>query len=89
MEPNIHDELILMIHKLQSDMDNNFKAMQQGHFNYFNNCLSTLSSTAVSNKESFQKIESTLDNMSNTVSNFDYWLNKAEKIYVNQQKYIK
>eukprot|EP00957_Ditylum_brightwellii_P022366 1687236-Ditylum_brightwellii.AAC.1 len=74
---------------MQSDMDNNFKAMKQRHFNYFNNCLLTLSSTVISNQECLQKIKSNLNNVSHIISKFDYQLNKAENIYVDRQKDIK
>eukprot|EP00957_Ditylum_brightwellii_P120939 9223729-Ditylum_brightwellii.AAC.1 len=67
-EPNVCDDFILMMQKMHSDMDNGFKERQQKHLNYFNNCLSTLSSTVVSNKEFLQKIESNLDTMSHNIS---------------------
>eukprot|EP00957_Ditylum_brightwellii_P111974 8539142-Ditylum_brightwellii.AAC.1 len=78
-EPKVCNEPILMMQKMQSDMDTDFKERQQKHLNYFNNSPSTLSSTVVSNKESLQKIESKLNTMSHNISKFDYQLNKAEK----------
>eukprot|EP00957_Ditylum_brightwellii_P100550 7664336-Ditylum_brightwellii.AAC.1 len=80
----VHNELILMMQELQSDMDNNFKERQQKHLDYFNNCLSPLSSTVISNKDSLQKIKSKLNTMSHNVSKFNYQLNKVENIYANQ-----
>eukprot|EP00957_Ditylum_brightwellii_P131725 10046363-Ditylum_brightwellii.AAC.1 len=35
-EPHVPDELILMMQKMQFDMDNDFQARQQKNLNYFN-----------------------------------------------------
>eukprot|EP00957_Ditylum_brightwellii_P211834 15366655-Ditylum_brightwellii.AAC.1 len=72
MEPNVHNELILMMKEMQSEMNQQFQDMQQKQFNWFTNCLTTLSSTVVSNKESLQKIESNLNNVTRTISKFKY-----------------
>eukprot|EP00957_Ditylum_brightwellii_P205991 15346332-Ditylum_brightwellii.AAC.1 len=47
-----------------------------------------INTTVFSNEESLQKIESKLNTMSHNISKFYYQLNKAEKIYVDQQKAI-
>eukprot|EP00957_Ditylum_brightwellii_P106607 8133100-Ditylum_brightwellii.AAC.1 len=60
---------------MQTDIDNNFKERQQKHINYFTSCLSTLSSTVISNKESLQKVKSKLDIMTHIVSKLKYQLN--------------
>eukprot|EP00957_Ditylum_brightwellii_P158051 12031068-Ditylum_brightwellii.AAC.1 len=73
-----------MMLKIQSEIDNIINKSQQKHLDYFNSCLSTISSNVDSNKESLQNIESKLDAM----SKFEYQINKAEKIYVDQQKAI-
>eukprot|EP00957_Ditylum_brightwellii_P130613 9964200-Ditylum_brightwellii.AAC.1 len=74
---------------MQSEMNQQFQDMYQRQFNCFTSCLTTLSSTVVSNKESSQKTESNLDNVTCTVSKFEYWLKKEENIYIDQQKDIK
>eukprot|EP00957_Ditylum_brightwellii_P043689 3312356-Ditylum_brightwellii.AAC.1 len=66
---------------MQFDKDNNFQARQQKNLNYFNSCLSTLSSTVFSNKESLKKIESNLNIVTQTVSKFRHKLVMQKEIY--------
>eukprot|EP00957_Ditylum_brightwellii_P113727 8670947-Ditylum_brightwellii.AAC.1 len=87
-EPNVRDEHILMMHKMQFDMDNNFKVRQQKHLDFFNSCLSTLSSTVVLNEESLKKLESNLNIMTQTVSKFEHKLVMQKEIYSTHQKDI-
>eukprot|EP00957_Ditylum_brightwellii_P018115 1364305-Ditylum_brightwellii.AAC.2 len=68
---------------MKTDIDNDFKERQQKHIDYFTSCLSTLSSTVVSNKEPLQKVKPKLDTMAHTVSKLDYQLNKEQDIYVD------
>eukprot|EP00957_Ditylum_brightwellii_P104433 7954777-Ditylum_brightwellii.AAC.1 len=70
-------------------MNQRFQDMHEEKFDYFTNCMKTLSSTVISNEESLQKTESKIDKMSCNISKFNYRLNKEEKIYIDQQKDIK
>eukprot|EP00957_Ditylum_brightwellii_P035367 2682027-Ditylum_brightwellii.AAC.1 len=69
-------------------MDNDFQARQQKNLNYFNSCLSTLISTAFSNKESLKKIEPNLNIVTQTVSKFEIKLTMQKEIYSTQGKGI-
>eukprot|EP00957_Ditylum_brightwellii_P123697 9430354-Ditylum_brightwellii.AAC.1 len=68
---------------MQSEMNQQFQDMHQRQFNCFTNCLTTLSSNVISNKESLQKTKSNLDNMTRTVSKFEYQLKKEDNIYID------
>eukprot|EP00957_Ditylum_brightwellii_P120417 9187939-Ditylum_brightwellii.AAC.1 len=69
-------------------MDNEFQARQQKNLNYFNNCLSTLSSTVFSNEESLKKTELKLDDVTQNISKLKTKLVTQKEIYFSQQKDI-
>eukprot|EP00957_Ditylum_brightwellii_P141020 10743265-Ditylum_brightwellii.AAC.1 len=87
-ELNVLDELILMMLKMQTGIDNNFKERQQKHIDYFTSYLITLSSNVVSNKESLQKIKSNFNVVTQTISKLNTRLSKEKEIYSKQQKDI-
>eukprot|EP00957_Ditylum_brightwellii_P176174 13414468-Ditylum_brightwellii.AAC.1 len=88
MEPNVCDELILMMQKMKFDFDNNFQSRQQKNLNYFNSCISILSSTVFSNEESLKKIKSNLNIMTQTISKFKHKLVMKKEIYSTHLKDI-
>eukprot|EP00957_Ditylum_brightwellii_P085819 6527800-Ditylum_brightwellii.AAC.1 len=67
--------------KIQFDKDNDFQARQHKNLNYFNSCLSTLSSTVFSNEESSKKIKFNLNIVIQTISKFKTRLNTQKEIY--------
>eukprot|EP00957_Ditylum_brightwellii_P069903 5308510-Ditylum_brightwellii.AAC.1 len=52
MESELCKELISMMHKIQANMDNDFKKMQQRRFNFFNKYIT---SSVASNKQRLQQ----------------------------------
>eukprot|EP00957_Ditylum_brightwellii_P072012 5473436-Ditylum_brightwellii.AAC.1 len=73
---------------MQFDMDNNFQARQQKNLNYFNSCLSSISSTVFSNEESLKKIESNLNTVTQTIPKFKHKLVMQKEIYSTHRKDI-
>eukprot|EP00957_Ditylum_brightwellii_P061396 4660381-Ditylum_brightwellii.AAC.1 len=66
--------------KFQTDMHNDFQARQQKNLDYFNSCLSTLSSTVISNADSLKKTESKLDVATQNISKLETKLDSQKEI---------
>eukprot|EP00957_Ditylum_brightwellii_P145629 11088053-Ditylum_brightwellii.AAC.1 len=86
MASEVCAELMSMMDKMISNMTKQLQELKEEKIMPITEYMAKFSTTIFSNGDSLQKIEFKLDTMSHNDSKIDYKLNKAEKIYADQQK---